>query len=320
MGKALRDIYGECLVKYAGLNDRVVALDADLSNSSKTCIMAAAYPHRVFDVGIAENNMAAMGAGFASSGFIPFINTFATLAASMCVLSAKALIGYSGLNVRIMGSSNGLGGGYDGATHHALDDISVMRGIPGMLVMTPSDGRILDWMVKMLVEEYKGPAYVSLPRNGYENIYGPEEHFEPGKAKQLTEGEDVSVFACGLSVYRAKKAVEILAASGIRASLYDMFTIKPLDRGAVIRAARQTGALVVAEEHSIIGGLGTSILEVLAEERIPAAVCRLGIQDCYTQSGSYEDLVAQFGLGIDSIVRAARDVVSGKESIGCRKK
>ena len=154
MGMALRDIYGESLVKYAGLNDRVVVLDADLSNSSKTCMMAAAYPERVFDVGIAEGNMAAMGAGFARSGFIPFVNTFATLASSMCALSAKALIGYSGLNVRIVGSNNGLGGGYDGATHHAIEDINVMRGIPGMLVMSPSDGIMLDWMVKMLVEDY----------------------------------------------------------------------------------------------------------------------------------------------------------------------
>lgn len=317
MGRALRDIYGESLVKYAGRNDKVVALDADLSNSSKTCVMAASYPDRVFDVGIAESNMVAMGAGFASSGFIPFVNTFATLAASMCALSAKALIGYSGMNVRIMGSNNGLGGGYDGATHHAIEDINVMRGIPGMLVMSPSDGIMLDWMVELLVEDYKGPAYVSIPRNGYEAIYEPGELFEVGKAKQIAEGKDAVVFAEGLSVYRAKKAVEILGSQGIKASLYDMFTIKPLDREAIIRAARQTGAVVTVEEHSIVGGLGTAVLEVLAEEGIQAAVSRLGIQDCYTESGSYEELVEKFGLGIDSIVNAVKEVVSGKESMGC---
>lgn len=317
MGRALRDIYGESLVKYAGLNDKVVALDADLSNSSKTCVMAAAFPDRVFDVGIAESNMAAMGAGFASSGYIPFINTFATLASSMCLLSAKALIGYSGLNVRIMGSNNGLGGGYDGATHHAIEDINVMRGIPGMLVMTPSDGIMLDWMVRILVEGCKGPAYVSIPRNGYENIYKEGENFEIGKAKQIAEGKDAAIFASGLSVYRAEKAVEILASQGIEASLYDMFTIKPLDREAIIRAARETGAVVIVEEHSIVGGLGTAVLEVLAEEKIQAAVTRLGIQDCYTESGSYEELVEKFGLGIDSIAKAVRDVVAGKENMGC---
>lgn len=317
MGMALRDIYGESLVKYAGLNDRVVVLDADLSNSSKTCMMAAAYPERVFDVGIAEGNMAAMGAGFARSGFIPFVNTFATLASSMCALSAKALIGYSGLNVRIVGSNNGLGGGYDGATHHAIEDINVMRGIPGMLVMSPSDGIMLDWMVKMLVEDYKGPVYVSIPRNGYENIYDTGENFKIGKAKQLSEGKDAAIFAAGLSVYRAGKAVEILAAQGIRASLFDMFTIKPLDRETVIRAAGETGAVVIVEEHSIIGGLGTAVLEVLAEEKIQAEISRLGIRDCYTESGSYEELVEIFGLGTNSIVNEVRSVVSRKEDMGC---
>lgn len=320
MGRALRDIYGESLLKYAGLNDRVVALDADLSNSSKTCTMAAELPRRVFDVGIAESNMVAMGAGFASCGYIPFVNTFATLASSMCALSAKALIGYSGLNVRIMGSNNGLGGGYDGATHHAIDDINVMRGIPGMAVMWPSDGIMLDWMVKMLVEDYKGPAYVSIPRHGYDAIYEEGEVFELGKAKQITQGTDAAIFAGGLCVYRAKKAIEILETQGIHVSLYDIFTIKPIDREAVIRGARETGAVVIAEEHSIVGGLGTAVLEILAEENIEAAVSRLGIRDCYTESGSYEELVKKFGLDTDSIVKAVKDVVSRKESMGCRKR
>lgn len=309
MGKALRDVYGESLLKYARENEKIVALDADLANCSKTCVMAAEIPERMFDVGIAENHMIAMGAGFASCGFIPFVNTFATLAASMCALSAKALIGYSGLNVRIMGANNGLSGGYDGATHHALDDMSVMRGIPGMLVMSPSDAVMTDWMVRTLVEDYQGPAYVGIPRNGYENLYQAGEPFEIGKAKQIVEGKDAAVFAYGLSVYRAKKAAEQLAAEGIHVSVYDMFTLKPFDRQAVLRTARETKAIVTVEEHSILGGLGTAVLETLAEEGVLVPVRRLGIQDCYTQSGAYEDLVTEFGIGISSIVNAVKELI-----------
>lgn len=313
MGKALRDVYGESLTKYAGLNEKVVALDADLANCSKTCMMATKYPDRVFDVGIAENNMIAMGAGFASSGFIPFVNTFATLAASMCALSAKALIGYSDLNVRIMGANNGLSGGYDGATHHSFDDMNVMRAIPGMLVMTPSDSVMTDWMVRTLIWDYKGPAYAGIPRNGYETIYSEGEKFEIGKAKKIREGCDAAVFANGLSVYRAGKAAELLAREGIRVSVYDMFTLKPFDREAVLHAARETGAIVTVEEHSVIGGLGTAVLETLAEKGISVPVKRLGIQDCYTQSAAYEELINEFGLSIPAIMQTVRELVERKE-------
>lgn len=313
MGRALRDIYGECLAEYAQRNSKVIALDADLANCSKTCVMEKAVPERVFDVGIAENHMAAMGAGFASCGFIPFLNTFATLAASMCSLTAKSLIGYSGLNVRIMGANNGLSGGYDGATHHTFDDINVMRGIPGMLVMTPSDATMMKWMVKTLIEDYNGPAYVGIPRNGYETLYSADEVFEIGKAKEVAKGNDVAVLACGLSVYRAKKAAELLEEEGIHARVYDMFTIKPLDRKAVIMAAHETGAIVTVEEHSVIGGLGTAVLEVLAEEGIKTSIKRLGIQDCYTESGNYEDLVNEFGMGIFSIVDVAKETMEEAE-------
>lgn len=271
--------------------------------------MGKEFPERMFDVGIAENHMIAMGAGFASCGLIPFVNTFATLASSMCCLCAKALIGYSRLNVRIMGANNGLSGGYDGATHHALDDMSVMRGIPGMLVMSPSDALMTDWMIRTLTEDYQGPAYVGIPRNGYEDLYVEGESFEIGKAKQLTRGADAAVFAYGLSVFRAKKAAEELALEGIYVSVYDMFTLKPFDRETVLRAARETGAIVTVEEHSVVGGLGSAVLETLAEGGEQVFVRRLGIQDCYTQSGTYEDLVAEFGIGIPDIVRAVKELI-----------
>lgn len=313
MGKALRDAYGESLAKYASQNPNVVALDADLANCTKTCIMQTQAPERVFDVGIAENNMAAMAAGFAAAGMIPFINTFATLAASMCSLSAKALIGYSGLNVRIMGANNGLCGGYDGATHHAFDDLNVMRAIPGMMVLVPSTPIMVDWMVRDLIAYTGGPAYVSISRNATDELYTLETTFKFGSSKQLRNGADAAILACGLSVGRAMQAAAQLEAEGLNVSVYDMFSIKPLDRAAVIHAARQTGAIVTVEEHSIIGGLGTSVLEVLAEERICVNVRRVGIQDTYTESGSYTELLHEFALDAPAIAEAVRQVVREKE-------
>lgn len=317
MGTALRDIYGECLARYAAENKKIVALDADLANSSKSGMIQKTAPERLFDVGIAEANMIAMGAGFASSGFIPFVNTFATLAASMCALCAKAVISYSDLNVRIMGSNNGVGGGCDGATHHAIDDINVMRGIPGMTVLTPSDGVQLEWMVKTLVYDFKGPVYVSIPRQGYENLYEAGENFAIGKAKQLTSGTDAAVIANGLSVYRAKQAAEALEKEGIHVSLYDMFTVKPLDREAVIRAAKETGAVVTVEEHSVVGGLGTAVLETLAEAQLAVPVRRLGIQNCFTESGTYEELVKIYGMDAAAIVDAVHEVIGKKGILVC---
>ena len=315
MGKALRDAYGESLAKYAGQNPNVVALDADLANCTKTCIMQAQTPERVFDVGIAENNMAAMAAGFAAAGMIPFINTFATLAASMCSLSAKALIGYSVLNVRIMGANNGLCGGYDGATHHAFDDLNVMRAIPGMVVLVPSTPIMVDWMVRALITYTGGPAYVSISRNAADELYTPETTFAFGSSKQLTSGTDAAILACGLSVGRAMQAAAQLETEGLHVSVYDMFSIKPLDRTAVIHAARQTGAIVTVEEHSIIGGLGTSVLEVLAEERICVSVRRVGIQDTYTESGSYIELLHEFALDAPAIAETVRQIVREKEKV-----
>ena len=312
MGKAMREIYGQALADYGAPNERVVVLDADLSSSSKTSVFGAAAPERLLNVGIAEANMAAMAAGLASCGFIPFVNTFAALADSICYLCAKAMIAYSNLNVRIVGSNNGLGGGYDGSTHHATDDLSVMRNIPGMLVITPSDAVMARWMVKTLIYEYTGPAYLSMERHGGDDIYADDSRMRLGKAIRLTEGEDLSIFACGLSVGRALKAAEILHRDGINAQVYDMFTIKPLDRQTVIDSSAHTGRVLTVEEHSIIGGLGTAVLETIAENGICAKVRRIGIRDCYTESGSYEQLVEKYGLGIDAIVSEARELMEGE--------
>lgn len=312
MARAMREIYGEALAKYGKDNDKVVVLDADLSSSSKTSKFAEVAPDRMFNVGIAEANMVAMGAGFASCGFIPFVNTFAALADAMCYLCTKAVIAYSNLNVRIVGNNNGLGGGYDGSTHHATDDLAVMRNVPGMLVMTPSDAVMADWMVKTLISDYKGPAYLSMERYGYDNIYDSGEKMEIGKAVRTKDGTDVVVFACGLSVYRALKAAEELEKEGISVSVYDFFTIKPFDKETVIEQGKKTGKIVTVEEHSIIGGLGSSVLEAVAEAGISAKIKRVGINDCFTQSGAYEELVTEYGVGTDSIAEAVRQILKGE--------
>lgn len=305
VSKDFRDVYGEAIAKAVQKNEKVVVLDADLSSSSRTSKAKDLVPERFFNVGIAEANMVAMGAGFATSGFVPFVNTFATLASSMCLLSAKALIGYSKLNVRIVGSNNGLGGGYDGSTHHCLDDIGNMRAIPGMLVLIPSDPFMIDWAVDTLSNDYEGPAYLSIARNGADPIYDESTEFIIGKAKKPRQGTDVAIIADGLCVSRAIAAADRLADDGISCSVYDMFTVKPLDKDAVLEAAGHRAILTV-EEHSVIGGLGTAVSECIAENGISIPFNKLGIQDCYTESGKYADLIHEFGVDAESIYQTVK--------------
>ena len=312
MATALRDAYGDSLVKYGVPNKKVIVLDADLATSTKSVKFGNAAPDRFFDVGIAEANMAAMAAGFAASGFIPFTNTFATFTASICALSAKSLIAYSHLNVRLMGGNNGLTGGYDGATHHSFDDINVMTGIPNMLVMSPSTPVQVDWMIRNLIDEYKGPAYVSVSRQGAGEVYKKDEAFEIGKAKQVKDGKDVTIIAYGLSVPRSLQAAEELEKEGINVRVLDMFTIKPLDHEAVIKAAKETGAIVTVEEHSTIGGVGSAVADVLAEEGIAVPFGKVGIRDTFTQSGSYAQLVEAYRIGVPDIEESVRAAVSSK--------
>lgn len=316
MAEALRDVYGRAIAQVAERNEKVVILDADLSNCSKTCHALKTVPERMFNVGIAEANMIGMGAGFASCGFIPFVNTFATLAASMCSLCMKAMISYSRLNVRLIGVNNGLCGSYDGATHHAIDDINMMRAIPGLLIASPSDPFMTEWMVDELANRYDGPAYISLSRNGYGPVYSRDEKFEFGKAKRLSYGKDLSIIACGLAVTRALNAARRLEEQGIGVSVYDMFTIKPLDRKAVLEASTETGAIVTVEEHSVIGGLGSAIVEEVALSDIAVPVEKVGIKDCFTESGQYEKLIEAYGIGTEDVVLAAYRVLERKKNNG----
>lgn len=315
MPEAMRDVYGRALKALALRNGKIVALDADLSGSTKSGMLLPELRERHFNVGIAEANMAAMAAGFASCGFIPFINTFATVAASSCMLALKSIAGYSSLEVRIAGSNIGLGGGYDGATHHCFDDLNVMRAIPGMKVLVPSDARMLEWAVGALGERLGGPAYMGVQRHPAEDIYSPDESFELGRAKRLRPGSDVAIIACGAETARALRAAERLEELGISAAVVDMFAIKPLDREAVEEAALGCGAIVTAEEHSIIGGLGSAVAETLAELGVGAALRRVGIRDRYTQSGSYGELVELYSLDGGAIAAAAIEALKTKKGV-----
>lgn len=303
--KMLREVYGEALVKYGKPDPRVMVLDADVANASRSVLFGKECPERFFNTGIAEANMAAMAAGMASVGMTPFVNTFAAFMSTICSLSIKTLIGYSGYNVRLVGCNNGVTGGCDGSTHHALDDLAVMRCVPGLLVLYPGDRHIMDWMVRELVQSYRGPAYLSVSRNPSPDLYDEREAFALGEAKRLREGGDATLIACGLSVHRALRAAERLAGEdGVECRVLDMFTIKPIDTRAILEAADDTGAIVTAEEHSVIGGLGSAVAdELCAHGRCPA-FGKIGVRDCYTSSGRYAELIHAYGMDEEAIRRA----------------
>lgn len=306
--EALRDVYGQALAQYGKDNPRVMVLDADLATSTKSVYFQQACPERFFDVGIAEANMTAMAAGMASAGAIPFLNTFATFVTTIGSLAAKTLIGYNRLNVRLIGSNNGLTGGYDGSTHHSLDDISVMRLIPGMLVLYPSDACMTRRLTRMLIEEDLGPVYMSVSRNATEDLYAPDTSFEPGKAKVLREGRDASILAYGLSVGRALKAAQALAQEGISCRVVDMFALKPADEAAIVAAALETGAVITAEEQWIPGGLYSIVAETLLSRGISARFGGVGITR-YTSSGTYAQLVEHYGISEKDIAQKVRNTL-----------
>lgn len=308
----IRQAYGEALRAYAKDHPEVVALDADLAKSTMSCLFRDAYPERFYQVGIAEANMAAMAAGMAACGMTPFVHTFAAFISSLCLLSARSLAGYTRYPVRYAGTNAGLTGAYDGSTHHALDDLAVMSSIPGMTVLAPSDGIVADRMVRQLIEQPDGPAYLSLSRVDAPDLYGREETFEIGKAKVLRQGSDVAVIACGMCTGRAVEAARRLAEEGLSVEVVDMFTIKPLDENAILAAAKKTGAIVVAEEHFSGLGLGTMVAQVLCRNGIGLPFAQVGVADRYTESGSYPQLVKKFGVDVEDIVRALRQTCAQK--------
>ena len=310
---ATRNAYGEALVELADKYPELVVLDADLSGSTMTKFFAAAHPDRFFDCGIAECNMAGIAAGMAADGLKPFINSFAMFSSGRIYEQVRNSIAYPHLNVKVVGSHGGVSVGEDGATHQCIEDFALMRAIPGMLVCCPCDGNEMRLAVRALME-YDGPAYLRLQRLSTKvftdelDNYG----FQLGKGCTLRDGGDISIIANGLMVGMALEAADILSSQGIQARVIDIHTLKPLDDELVLKAARETGCIVTSEEHSIIGGLGSAVCELLGE-KCPVPVVRHGVNDVFGRSGTAEAVLEFYGLTAKGIVEKALYALSMKK-------
>ncbi|MCL4441309.1 MAG: transketolase family protein [Firmicutes bacterium] len=308
---ATRDAYGQELVRLGADNKDVVVLDADLSKSTKTHDFMKTYPDRFFNMGIAEGNMMVTAAGLAAVGKIPFASTFAVFATGRAYEQIRNSICYPRLNVKIAATHAGVTVGEDGGSHQSIEDIAIMRALPGMTVFVPADAVETAAAIRAAAE-IKGPVYIRLGRSGVPVLHGEDFKFTPGEAVTLREGTNVALIATGIMVSAALEAAETLAAEGISAMVLDVHTIKPLDIFAIVEAARKCGAVVTAEEHSIIGGLGSAVAETLSEHQ-PVPLQRIGVRDTFGESGKPAELLQHFGLTAANIAEAARKVIAKKK-------
>lgn len=305
---ATRDSYGNALVECGKENPNIVVLDADLAEATKTGIFKKAFPERHIDCGIAECNMVGIAAGLASTGKIPFVSSFAMFAAGRAFEQIRNSVGYPHLNVKIGATHAGISVGEDGATHQCNEDIALMRTIPGMVVINPSDDIEAKAAVKAAVE-HEGPVYLRFGRLAAPVINDrPDYKFELGKGVVLREGKDVTIIATGLCVGEALAAADKLAADGVSAKVINIHTIKPLDEELVVAAAKETGKVVTVEEHSIIGGLGSAVCDCLSE-KAPTPVLKIGVNDVYGESGPALKLIAKYGLDAEGIYNKVKSFV-----------
>ncbi|MHB8926517.1 MAG: transketolase family protein [Bacillota bacterium] len=304
---ATRDAYGEALAELGRENPDVVALDADLSKSTKTAVFGKAFPARFFNMGIAEANMMATAAGLAAAGKVPFASTFAIFATGRAFDQVRNSICYPHLNVKIAASHAGITVGEDGGSHQSVEDIALMRVLPNMTVIVPADAGETRAAVRAAAA-LDGPVYLRLGRAGGPIIFGPDYSFRVGEAVVLREGRDVSLFACGVMVAEALKAADQLAVEGLEAEVVNVSSLKPFDWRTVAESVVRTGAAVSAEEHSIIGGLGGAVAECLAE-RHPVPLVRVGLRDTFGESGTPDELMKAYGLTAADIVRAAKEAI-----------
>lgn len=307
--KATREAYGAALAEF-GSDERIVVLDADLSKSTKTDSFKKVYPERFVNVGIAEGNMMSVAAGLSACGKIPFASSFAMFAAGRAFEQIRNSICYPKLNVKIGATHAGISVGEDGATHQCLEDIGIMRTLPNMTIINPADAAEARLAVKAAID-HEGPVYMRFGRLAVPTIFGEDYKFELGKGVQLADGKDVSIIATGLMVPYALEAKTALAEIGIDARVINIHTIKPIDSEIIIKAARETGAIVTAEEHNIIGGLGSAVAEVLAENA-PAPMLRVGTRDVFGRSGVPARLFEIYGLDTKTTVEKAKEVVAKK--------
>ena len=309
---ATREAYGKALVKLSTLNENVVVLDADLSKSTKTADFKAVSPERFINMGIAEANMMGVAAGLSTCGKIPFASTFAMFAAGRAFEQIRNSICYPKLNVKVCATHAGLTVGEDGATHQSVEDISLMRSIPNMVVINPADAVETEAAI-LAVSEYNGPCYVRLGRLPVSVINNSENYrFEIGKGVTLAQGDDITIVATGMMVELALEAKDELAKDGINARVINIHTIKPIDKDLLIKAAKETGVIVTAEEHSVIGGLGSAVAEVVTEE-CPVPVLKVGIKDTFGESGKPNELVKVYGLTVEAIVEHSKRAISLKK-------
>ena len=308
---ATRDAYGKALVELGDINDKVVVLDADLAAATKTGMFKKAHPDKFFDCGIAESNMMGIAAGLATSGYTVFASTFAMFAAGRAYEQVRNSIAYPHLNVKIGATHAGISVGEDGASHQCCEDIALMRAIPGMTIINPADD-IEARAAVLAAAEFDGPVYMRFGRLAVPRIFDEDYKFEIGKAVVLNEGTDVTICATGLMVNEAIEAQKILAEQGISAEVINVHTIKPLDAETILKSAAKTGAIVTAEEHSVIGGLGSAIAEAVCETANPVPVVKLGVNDVFGKSGPAVELLHIYGLDAQNIVEKAKQAVSMK--------
>lgn len=308
--KSLRDAYGEALVELASEDERIVVLDADLSSSTRTSKFSSKFKNRHFNIGVSEQDLIGTAAGLAAAGKIAFASSFAIFATGRAYCQIRLAVCMARNNVKIVTTHGGITVGEDGATHQALEDIALMRVLPNMTVIVPADAHETRAAVKAAAG-FVGPAYIRLPRDKYPVIYSREVEFEIGKAKVHSQGEDATIVACGVMLHKALDAREKLAIDGLKVGVINMSTIKPLDEEALLEAAQSSGAIITAEDHSIIGGLGGAVAEFLGETW-PVPIERVGVRDKFGVSGKPEELMEIYGLGSHDVCAAVKRAIARK--------
>ena len=307
---ATRDAYGKALVELGESDKKILVLDADLAAATKTGMFKKAHPEKFIDCGIAESNMMGVAAGLATAGYTVFASSFAMFAAGRAFEQVRNSIGYPHLNVKIGATHAGISVGEDGASHQCCEDIGLMRTIPGMVILNPADD-IEARLCVLAAAEHDGPVYMRFGRLAVPRVFDENYKFEIGKGNVLKEGTDVTIIATGLMVNEALMAAEKLAGEGVSARVVNMATIKPIDRDIIIDSAKKTGVIVTAEEHNIIGGLGSAVAEVVCET-VPVPVLRVGVNDTFGKSGPAVELLHEFGLDADNIAAKAKEAVKLK--------
>ena len=303
--KATRESYGEALLALGKKNENVVVFDADLSGATKTNTFAKEIKDRFFNIGIAEQDMVSTAAGISTCGKIPYASSFAAFLAGRAYDQVRNAVCYPNLNVKLCATHAGITVGEDGATHQMLEDVSLMRGLPNMRVFCPADETETKWVIEE-ISKIEGPCYVRLGRSKVPKIYVDGEKFEVGKAKQIGDGTDATIFASGVTVSEAIFAMEKLKEEGINLRVVDICSIKPIDRDMIVKCAKETKKLVSVEDHSVIGGIGSAIADVLIEE-YPCKLTKIGINDTFGKSGKANDLVKYYGLDSESIIKVIKE-------------